>query len=112
MTEEFMDAHGLLLELQVELGQLTHKDFTHIGVGFAHNIHEVKVVEVLTQKAIMVNKLAQSEDGNIDVSGVILNDKVGLYAARICGAGNLKKDIALIGPAAFKIDKSAGTFSA
>jgi hypothetical protein len=35
MTEEFMDAHGLLLELQEELGQLTHKDVTHIGIGFA-----------------------------------------------------------------------------
>jgi hypothetical protein len=34
---EFMDAHGLLLELQEEMGQITNKDYTHIGVGFAAN---------------------------------------------------------------------------
>jgi len=37
--EEFMDAHGLLLELQTELGILTSKDATHIGIGFASNKH-------------------------------------------------------------------------
>lgn len=35
--DEFMDAHGLLLELQYELGQLTNKEYTHIGIGFAAN---------------------------------------------------------------------------
>jgi len=57
MMEEFMDAHGLLLELQEELGQLTHKDFTHIGVGFANNLQEVKVVEIITQKPCMINSV-------------------------------------------------------
>jgi len=35
--DEFMDAHGLLLELQYELGQITDHAFTHVGLGFAHN---------------------------------------------------------------------------
>ena len=47
MMDEYMDAHGLLLELQHELSQLTAKDATHIGVGFAQNTHEVKVVELI-----------------------------------------------------------------
>jgi len=34
-TGEYMDGHGLLLELQEELGMLTNKEFTHIGVGLA-----------------------------------------------------------------------------
>lgn len=34
-TGEYMDAHGLLLELQEELGMLTNKEYTHIGVGLA-----------------------------------------------------------------------------
>ncbi len=111
MMEEFMDAHGLLLELQEELGLLTHKDFTHIGVGFAQNTREVKVVEVLTQKACMVQKLSQSEEGAVEVSGLILNTSVGLYAARIANTANLKKDVAIVGPHYFAIDKEAGTFS-
>lgn len=61
--DEFMDAHGLLLELQHELGQLTEKTVTHIGVGFAHNTHKVKVVEFLSTKPLMVNHLGQTEDG-------------------------------------------------
>ena len=111
MTEEFMDAHGLLLELQEELGQLTHKDFTHIGIGFAQNLHEVKVVEVLTQKPCMINKVTQKEDGTIEIHGLILNAAVGLYAARIANTSNLKKDVALVGPGAFTIDKAAGIYS-
>lgn len=35
--DEFMDAHGLLLELQYELGQITDSAFTHVGLGFAYN---------------------------------------------------------------------------
>lgn len=55
--DEFMDAHGLLLELQYELGQLTEKTFTHCGVGFAHNTQKVKVVEFLSVKPLMVSNL-------------------------------------------------------
>jgi hypothetical protein len=35
LHENMMDAHGLLLELEYELGQLTNADYTHMGVGFA-----------------------------------------------------------------------------
>ena len=55
--DEFMDAHGLLLELQYELGQLTDKAFTHVGIGFASNTQKVKVVEMLSVKPVMVNHL-------------------------------------------------------
>ena len=32
---EFLDAHGLLLELQEDLAVLMDPKFTHVGVGFA-----------------------------------------------------------------------------
>lgn len=32
-----MDAHGLLLELEYEMGVLAMKENTHIGIGFAFN---------------------------------------------------------------------------
>ena len=33
--DEFMDAHGLLLEMQNEMQILSDPNATHIGVGFA-----------------------------------------------------------------------------
>ena len=48
INAEFMDAHGLLLELQEELKCLINKDYTHIGVGFASSKGKIKVVELLT----------------------------------------------------------------
>lgn len=33
--DEFMDAHGLLLELQKEREMLVDEQYTHLGIGFA-----------------------------------------------------------------------------
>lgn len=67
--DEFLDAHGLLLELQEEMSQLTNKDFTHVGIGFAYNMQKVKVVEMLSRKPIMINRIGQTEDGAVQVEG-------------------------------------------
>ena len=93
-----MDAHGLLLELQHELGLLTAKNITHVGIGFAENSHEVKVVEFLTEKSVMVSSVGQSEDGGVDIQGFVLNPAIGLYAARIIAKSNPKKDLVVVGP--------------
>lgn len=111
MSGEFMDAHGLLLELQQELGMLTDKNMTHVGIGFAANTHEVKVVELLSQKPVMLSQLGLSEDGGVSLHGNILNDQVGLYAARIVSSANLKKDLALVGPSGIVINKQTKQFS-
>ena len=37
LYNEFMDAHGLLCELEDEIEKFTGKEVTHIGVGFAWN---------------------------------------------------------------------------
>jgi hypothetical protein len=37
LHEQLMDAHGLLLELEYELGVLASVKNTHIGIGFAFN---------------------------------------------------------------------------
>lgn len=47
-AEQFMDAHGLLLELQDERKKLSDPAKTHLGVGFAYNRTKVKVVELLS----------------------------------------------------------------
>jgi len=33
---------------------LMAKNMTHVGIGFAENLNEVKVVEFLTEKSVMV----------------------------------------------------------
>lgn len=78
-----MDAHGLLLELQDEREKLKKADVTHIGVGFAYDRTMVKVVELISNKPLMVNILNKSEDGGVEVRGMMLNKTVGLYAAKI-----------------------------
>jgi len=106
-----MDAHGLLLELEEELDLLCGADFTHCGIGFAFDKHQVKVVEFLTTKTVMVNQLNQSEDGGVEIRGVVLNKKVGLYAARIASLAKLdKKEQYKAGPQNIQFNKSTGNF--
>lgn len=105
-----MDAHGLLLELQDELGQLTDKAATHIGIGFASNKHMVKVVEMISVKPIMVNQLGQTEEGIVEVRGIALDKNAGLYAARIVAVSNMKKELAVSGPSMIDLNKQTGEF--
>ena len=37
LLEQMMDAHGLLLELEHEVGILADAKNTHVGIGFAFN---------------------------------------------------------------------------
>lgn len=110
--DEFLDAHGLLLELQEEMGELTNKKVSHVGVGFAHNTSKVKVVEFLSQKPIHISGISQQEDGSIDVKGLALDPtNFGVYALRIVASSNMKKEIAVVGPAAISFDKEKQEFS-
>jgi hypothetical protein len=110
LHHEFMDAHGLLLELEEELEKLTDPKVTHIGVGFAWSKQVVKVVEFLSVKPLMINQLTESEEGGVDVRGMMLSSEVGLYAARIVAVKNLKKDIKVVGPPNIQFDKNTRTF--
>lgn len=81
---EFMDAHGLLLEMQSEMEQLSDPKTTHIGVGFVEDSTKVLVVELLAETALVVNTLQPGEDGSIHIEGYNLKpEEAGLYAARI-----------------------------
>lgn len=109
---EFMDAHGLLLEMQEEMKQLSNADATHIGVGFAEDATKVVVVELLSQRGVMVNSLQPGEDGSVFVSGLVLDPKnLGLYAARVVSSTNDKKECGLVGPANITLDKATHQFT-
>lgn len=40
-----------------------------------------------------------------------MDKNVGLYAARVVGQGNMKKELAICGPSAIVFDKGTGQFS-
>lgn len=98
LHEQLMDAHGLLLELEHEVGVLANPENTHVGIGFAFNNEQVKVVEIVSQKPLMINQVNEAQDGGVEVTGVLLNRSVGLYAARIAAMAKMNKDIKVVGP--------------
>lgn len=114
LAENMMDAHGLLLELEEELNDLGNSEFTHIGVGFAFNKNQVKVVELLSKKHLMINQLQSTDDGGVEVRGIVLNKNIGLYAARIVSLSKIQqgkeKDLYVAGPHEIVLTKSTGNF--
>ena len=94
-----MDAHGLLLELEYELKVLADPLNSHIGIGFAFNKEQVKVVEIVTAKTMSVHNLTENDNGGVVAQGKILDTAgVGLYAVRVVALSKMNKDLKTIGP--------------
>jgi hypothetical protein len=110
LHHEFMDAHGVLCEFQEDLEKVLDPKFTHVGIGFSWNKEKVLVVEFFSVKTLMINQLTESEDGGVDIRGMMLSNEVGLYAARIVAFKNMKKDIKVVGPPNIQFDKNTRTF--
>ena len=83
-----------------------------MGIGFAANMQKVKVVEMLSKKPIMVTRIGHTEDGATTIEGQVIDKSIGIYALRIVSHSNLKKEIAVSGPAQIEFNKSTGEFSA
>lgn len=107
---EFMDAHGVLCELQSDLERMIDHKYTHVGVGFAWSKEKVLVVEFYSVKPVVISQLTESEDGGVDVRGSMLSTEVGLYAVRIVAIKNQKKDVKIVGPPNIQYDKASRNF--
>lgn len=108
---EFLDAHGLLLEMQEDLDVLMNKDYTHVGVGFAADNRMVKIVELLSARPVMITSL-NPEDKDIVVQGQILKPKeFGIYACRVVSKSNEDKALATAGPYNITIDPETHNFT-
>lgn len=55
LYHEFMDAHGLLCELEDEMNKIVDPKMTHVGIGFAWDKNQVKVVEFFSIKPLLIN---------------------------------------------------------
>lgn len=106
----YMDAHGLLFELQDELQKICTKENTHVAIGFAFNQRQVKVVELFSSKYLMVSQVSSSEDEGVDVRGQMLSNERGIFAVRIVALNNMKKDVKLIVVTDIQFDRSNKTF--
>lgn len=69
------------------------------------------VVEIVSEKPILVSHVMESGDGGVEARGIVINQKIGLYAARIASVNKQNKDIKVSGPQHIKYDKGTGEFS-
>jgi len=69
LMDVFMDAHGLLFELEHELNILLKDSFNHIAIGLAFTNNQVKVVEILTRRELRVVSLSATSDEGVEVKG-------------------------------------------
>lgn len=107
-----MDAHGLLLELEYELKVLADPLNSHIGIGFAFNKEQVKVVEIVTAKTINIHNLVEDDSQGVVAHGKVLDTaNVGLYAVRVVALSKMNKDLKTIGPQHIEYDKNTGDFT-
>jgi hypothetical protein len=116
MMNEFMDAHGLLLELKEERTKLCDIDVTHVGIGFAADRSVVKVVELISKRALTVTSVTQNEQGGVRVNGIMTTfpagvKPVGLYGARIVTenvriSGDKKKHVTIAGTNNMTMEKT------
>lgn len=116
IPECYMDAHGLLFELQDELNVILDGKYSHIAIGLAFDKRQVKVVELFFRKSITVPQLNGTESEGVEVQGMMLPNEekkydFGVYAVRIASLKNLKKDVALIGPPGIVFDQSTQKFT-
>ena len=113
LYDEYMDAHGLLLEIEEELQTIMSKDYTHVAIGFAVSKECVKVVELFSYKPLVVEKVEESADNGVLIRGAMLSAGVGIYAARIMASKHLKdgkKEVKTVGPYAINFDKNSKQF--
>ena len=110
--EEYLDAHGSLLELQAEREMLSEPGTSHIGLGFAEDGDKVLVVELLSKSTIAIEKMYQRRNGSICVKGVNLDPaNAGLYAARIVSASDPSNVASLIGPELMTYNRATREFT-
>ena len=116
IPECYMDAHGLLFELQDELNVILSSKYSHIAIGLAYDKRQVKIVELYFRKSINIYQLSGTEDEGVEVQGQMLPNEekkydFGVYAVRIASLKNLKKDVVIVGPPGIKFDQNTQKFS-
>jgi len=106
-AKNYLDAHGLVEEIEDKRTVLLNKDFNIVGLGFASDEDKIRVVELYANSNTIVNSINKiKEPPCVEVKGKMKNEQNGVYAARISTEDNMKKDIILIPPTNMSYNKS------
>ena len=106
LIEPFLDAQGYLLETHREL---LLGDFNHVGIGLGVQGKRLVLVLAFAKKTPSISSINQSGDYLV-VTGKMLRNDVGVYAARIVDAGSMKEKV-LVGPHRISFDVSTSNFT-
>jgi hypothetical protein len=75
-------------------------------------MRKIRVTEFFSRKVLSVTQVATLEEGGIEITGEILDDKYGVYALKLVNQDNLKKETMGIGPQHIRFDKQIKEFTA
>lgn len=88
LVEQFLDAHGLVLELHRD--EILNPDVNHVGIGLGAFEMRICLVYVLNHKSVVCTEVDESDDGGIVVSGKILRNDLGIYVVTIVDRISMK----------------------
>jgi hypothetical protein len=108
LRDAFLDNHGLLVEMHRDL--LLRDDLNHVGIGCALQDMRICLVYCFSTKPLVVTDIYESEDGGVEVVGMMLTREVGLYAVRLVETVSQKEKI-LVGPQFIDMHKRDFTFT-
>mmetsp|Transcript_9577 Transcript_9577/g.18670 ORF Transcript_9577/g.18670 Transcript_9577/m.18670 type:complete len:799 (+) Transcript_9577:1780-4176(+) len=108
LKEAFLDNHGLLVEMHRDL--LLREDINHVGIGCALQDMRICLVYCFSVKPLTVTEIFESEEGGIEVQGIMLVKDVGLWAVRLVESMSQKERL-IVGPQHIDFKKKDLTFT-
>lgn len=108
---EFLDCHATLVEFEAHRENLLGSIYNTVSIGMAFNNKNVVVVDIFTQRHVVVNKCEiDDESFTIYVEGKCLNDKYGVFAMRIVCEDNIERTALSINPQEINYIKESRIF--
>jgi len=108
----FLEAYGLIFEINETREEMLKPDYTHVGIGLASSENVYVITEVFSTKLLTVNtiKVADNEKG-VEIQGKLTTDQMGPYAVRVVDEKKTPPVVvALVGPDNMQLDLETRNF--
>ena len=106
LVEPFLDAHGLLMELNREM--ILDEGNTHVGIGLGVRDMRLCLVYAFSSKKVEVTAIQKAE-GCIEVKGEVTASEFGVYVGRLVDSS--MKEIAIVGPSEMSYEPNSKEFT-
>lgn len=107
-----VDAHSTLVEFEEDRENILSNKYNTVGLGVAFNEEKVAVVDIFTHRDCIVESIFFNDNQGIDITGRMLNDKLGLYAVKIVPEEFINKQLANITTQYISFDDKTKEFNA